>query len=435
LFPDFLNTLPAEWKVLPVSEACAFTAKPRSLDFSKYQELAFVPMDLIPTGRLHFSNFILKSPSEVTSGTYFEEGDLLVSKITPCFENGKQGIAHAIPNGFGIATTEVIPLKARDGLTHLPFIAYYLLHHEVRHLIAAAMEGATGRQRLPKDLLAQWPVPIPPIDEQRAIARLLETIQTAAQVEAAICDKLAALKSATMAKLFREGLRGEPLKQTEIGEIPESWEVTSLGQLSRENGGSIQTGPFGSQLHARDYRSEGVPVINPTHLEGNRISHTDVPRVSPEEADRLERHRVEVGDILFGRRGELGRHGLVSHAEAGWLCGTGCFLVRVRSPRVDNAFLSYFFSTEEVVKWLVSHAAGTIMPNLNNAVLGALPVALPEIREQRQIVQILDVVAKNQAIHNRKLALLETLFNTLLSQLMTGAIRVKDLDLAEVSHA
>jgi len=308
------------------------------------------------------------------------------------------------------------------------FVAYALRAYDV----GASDDVIPSLQR---HELENCEIPSPDPIEQRAIARILRNIETATKVETAICEKLSALKSATMAKLFREGLHGEPLKQTEIGEIPESWELISLGHLCREDGGCIQTGPFGSQLHARDYRTEGVPVINPTHLEGNRINHENLPRVDPADAQRLDRHRVEAGDILFGRRGEIGRHGLVSEAEIGWLCGTGCFLVRVRSPRVDNAFLSYFFSTEGVVKWLVSHAAGTIMPNLNNVVLNALPVILPAVDEQRKLVEILDVIEQDFTIHNRKLALVESLFQIMLHQLMTGAIRVKDIDLAEVSHA
>jgi type I restriction enzyme, S subunit len=181
----------------------------------------------------------------------------------------------------------------------------------------------------------------------------------------------------------------EPSKRTEIGEIPEDWDVSTLGLICEEGGGCIQTGPFGSQLHANEYEAAGVPVINPTHLEGDRINHSDVPRVSPETSRRLQRHHVEPGDILFGRRGEIGRHGLVSDDEAGWLCGTGCFVVRVRHPKVDNAFLSYLFSTGNVIEWLTAHAAGTIMPNLNNTVMSDLPVVLPTIGEQRRLVAIL----------------------------------------------
>lgn len=425
MFPDFLNTLPAEWKVLPVSEACAFTAKPRSLDFGKYQELAFVPMDLIPTGRLHFSNFILKSPSEVTSGTYFEEGDLLVSKITPCFENGKQGIAHAIPNGFGIATTEVIPLKPRDGLTHLPFIAYYLLHHEVRHLIAAAMEGATGRQRLPKDLLAQWPVPIPPIDEQRAIARLLETIQTAAQVEAAICDKLAALKSATMAKLFREGLRGEPLKQTEIGEIPESWDVVRLGDVAR-----VTTGTTPS-TDEPEYYTGDIPFVKTAEIDGQIITDSAV-HVSQKAVRDYRLRLYPPGTVfvaMYGQGKTRGRSAILGVAATTTqnTAAIECF---------DQLVPTYLWN------WLDSRyddlrGMGNLghLSHLNLGYVKDLLIPLPSVSEQEEIGSAIDLIRRRLQVAKDRGRILDRLFRAMLASLMTGAIRVKDLDLAEVSHA
>src|SRR3972149_82519 len=123
----------------------------------------------------------------------------------------------------------------------------------------------------------------------------------------------------------------------------------------------------------------------PHPLWGNRINHEGVPRVSPETAARLERHRLEAGDILFARRGEIGRHGMVTKDEEGWLCGTGCFLARVRQKHIDNRFFSYLCSTPGVIAWLNSHAAGAIMPNLNNAVLGSMPVFYPKMDIQSAI--------------------------------------------------
>ena len=111
------------------------------------------------------------------------------------------------------------------------FVAYALRAHDV----GASDDVIPSLQR---HELENCEIPFPDPIEQRAIARILRSIETATKVEGAICDKLAALKSATMAKLFREGLRGEPLKQTEIGEIPESWEVVRLGDIAKVGNGS-----------------------------------------------------------------------------------------------------------------------------------------------------------------------------------------------------
>jgi len=222
-------------------------------------------------------------------------------------------------------------------------------------------------------------------------------------------------------------------RQTEIGEFPEDWEFSTLARICGLDG-CIQTGPFGSQLHANEYAADGVPVINPTHLEGNRINHAHVPRVSEETSHRLDRHRVKKGDILFGRRGELGRHGLVTDSEAGWLCGTGCFLVRIRNPKVDNAFLSYLFSTNSVLNWLQARAAGSIMPNLNNTVLSNLPVAFPTIVEQREVVAILDKIRRAVDVETAICERLEALKSATMTKLFREGLRGEPLKRTEIGE-
>lgn len=260
--------------------------------------------------------------------------------------------------------------------------------------------------------------------EQHRIARVLSTVQEAIAQQERLIRTTTELKQALMQKLFTEGLRGEALKETEIGRVPESWEVVKLEEFCQRPDGLIQTGPFGSQLHSHEYTSEGIPVVNPTHLSGNRINHEDVPRVPKEVADRLGRHYVQLGDILFARRGEIGRHGLVGKAEVGWLCGTGCFLVRANDPRLNNEYLSYFCSIKPVVDWLNSHAAGAIMPNLSTSVIANLPVGLPPLDEQRQIIEAFNALEQKLDQAEQKRTKLQDLFRTLLHELMTGKVRV-----------
>ena len=156
-----------------------------------------------------------------------------------------------------------------------------------------------------------------------------------------------------------------------------------------------------------------MPVVNPTHLNAGRIDHENVPRISDENAHRLERHRLSIGDIVLARRGQIGRMARVTESEEGWLCGTGSFLVRARQPFVDNRFLHYQLSTDPLASWLTAHAAGAIMPNLNNVVIRQIPVFLPPVSEQREIAAILDAIDGKIDLHRRKRAVLEELFKSL----------------------
>ncbi len=312
------------------------------------------------------------------------------------------------------------------------FMLYWLWYAFKVASVYFGRGNVTTIPNLSQSKLCELPLPVPPHSEQRKIAVVLGLVQRAIEEKERLLALTTELKKTLLHKLFTEGLRGEPRKQTEIGPVPESWTSKTLGELACKPHGFLQTGPFGSQLHKRDYLTDGVGVANPTHLWGNRINHEEVPRVNQKTASRLGRHLLEVGDILFARRGEIGRHGIVTKNEDGWLCGTGCFLVRIRHEDIDNRFLSYFFSTPGVIAWLNSHAAGAIMPNLNNTVLRSMPVLFPVKEVQTAIANCLDAAEQKLAIHQRKHFVLVAIFRTLLHQLMTAQIRVHDLDLSEL---
>ncbi|MBU6162918.1 MAG: restriction endonuclease subunit S [Myxococcales bacterium] len=151
-------------------------------------------------------------------------------------------------------------------------------------------------------------------------------------------------------------------------------DLTPLSDLAATDG--IQIGPFGSQLHAHEYTVDGTPVVMPRDLVGGRVSMEKVKRVSAEVANRLSRHRLQAGDIVFPRRGDLSKRALITSTEEGWLCGTGCIRFRPAAT-VDGAQVFQSISGSAVTDWLVEHAVGTTMLNLNSQIVSALPVATP----------------------------------------------------------
>ena len=288
-----------------------------------------------------------------------------------------------------------------------------------------AIAGTTGVQhpRTSWSHVRQHRVPAFASDSQRRIAELLWLVHEAISKSEAMGSESQALKRAAVRTLFTGGLQGESQKETEIGPVPENWKQTTLGQLCTGLGGAIQTGPFGSQLHKEDYQAIGVPVVNPTHLNAGRIDHENVPKISDENANRLKRHRLRHGDIVIARRGQIGRMARITKSEEGWLCGTGSFLVRASRSLIDDQFLYYQLSTEPLTRWLTVNASGAIMPNLNNVVLGRVPVFLPPIDEQNTIVSILRSIDSHIDLQSRKQSALEDLFKALLHQLMTGKLQ------------
>ncbi|OIQ61281.1 EcoKI restriction-modification system protein HsdS [Moorella thermoacetica] len=176
-----IGMVPEHWEVVRLREVADFTKKPRGLNYSG--NIPFIPMELIPIGRVNIQKYIIKPSSEISSGVYCEQGDLLLAKITPSFENYKQGIISQIPKPFAFATTEVYPIKARKDFLEILYLFYYLLIPQVRQDIAGKMEGTTGRQRISKSVIQNYLIPIPPLSEQRQIARFLITVDKKIEAE------------------------------------------------------------------------------------------------------------------------------------------------------------------------------------------------------------------------------------------------------------
>lgn len=185
------------------------------------------------------------------------------------------------------------------------------------------------------------------------------------------------------------------------------WTTTTLGELAGGDGSTIQTGPFGSQLHARDYKPVGTPVVMPQQLGDNTITLEGIARISDEDRDRLSRHILEEGDIVFSRRGDVTRRAYIGAKQAGWFCGTGCLLIRVKSPECDNRFLSLFFSLPQFKDYIKQKAVGSTMPNLNQGILQRIPIVLPSLTAQSRIVDVLSAYDDLIENNRRRMELLE----------------------------
>lgn len=194
-----------------------------------------------------------------------------------------------------------------------------------------------------------------------------------------------------------------------LGATPNGWCYLPLGTVCQRGGGDIQTGPFGSQLHAADYVPVGIPSIMPQNIGDNRIVETGIARIAPADAQRLSRYRVQIGDIVYSRRGDVERRALIREREDGWLCGTGCLRVRVGHGVTDPAYAAFYLGHPAVREWIVRHAHGATMANLNTSILSACPFVLPPLAAQRAIACILSTLDDKIDLNRRMNETLETM--------------------------
>lgn len=177
-----------------------------------------------------------------------------------------------------------------------------------------------------------------------------------------------------------------------------SWPEATLGQAVRE----VRTGPFGSMLHEDDYVRGGIPIVNPINILATGIFPDPDKTVLRDKARELEGFLLEADDVVVARRGEMGRCARVTSDQAGWLCGTGCFVVRP-GPKMDGRFLAYLLGSGSAKSALESLASGVTMLNLGNRALQGLIVPMPPIDEQRRIAEVLRAV--DEAIEAKQAAL------------------------------
>lgn len=127
------------------------------------------------------------------------------------------------------------------------------------------------------------------------------------------------------------------------------WQTTTLGRICESQGGAVQTGPFGSQLHTSDYREYGIPVVMPTNICDGGIDDNGIARIDQSDVE-LSQHKLRLGDIVFSRRGDVTKNALVRPREIGWLCGTGCLKVRLGDESIANVkFISHCLRQPDII--------------------------------------------------------------------------------------
>jgi type I restriction enzyme S subunit len=294
------------------------------------------------------------------------------------------------------------------------YLAYFLAQINYRNYQDTAVKGMT----LNSSKLAKLEIACPPLEEQRKIGAVLCLVQRAIEQQDRLIQLTTELKKALMHKLFTEGVYGESLKETEIGPVPESWQVVSLGRAAR-----LSTGTTPSTSRP-DYYDGNIPFIKTADIVNNEISKSS-NHISPSAMEDYNLVLYPPGTLLMAMYGQGKTRGQVG-------------LLRIPATTTQNAaviqpdgdlepeFLWFFlrYRYEEL------RAAGALghISHLNLGYLRSFPILKPPIKDQIQIVRVLDAVESliRKAIEKR--GLLESLFRTLLHQLMTAQIRVDDLD-------
>ena len=294
---------------------------------------------------------------------------------------------------------------------------FYLVK-TLRSTYRTVTKGAT-QDNLSIDKLLSFPVRVPPLPTQRRIASILSAYDDLIENNTRRTEILEEMARS----LFREVAH----------EAGDSCRTMSLGEIADADNGTIRTGPFGSQLHQSDYSETGIPVVMPKDIVDGKLDDASIARVPASVVERLSQHVLDCGDIVYGRRGDIGRRAYIAKENAGWLCGTGCLRISLKGAVLDTRYLYEFLGQPHIVELIAGRAVGATMPNLNTSILRSVPVQVPSRVLQQRYANTVSPITEMRNILVQKNKVLCQTRDLLLPKLISGKIDVDSLDLPEPS--
>lgn len=319
---------------------------------------------------------------------------------------------------------EALPEKADN---------HYLMYL-LRYMDLSGFISGTTRGKLNQGVLKKIPVFLPSLFEQRAIAHVIRTVQEAKEATERVISSARELKRSLMHHLFTYGpvpvdeAEQVPLKETEVGPVPEHWETHKCKSLCEKISVGVVVKP------SSYYVSSGVPAFRSFNIREDRLVANDLVYFSEDANEtKLSKSRLKSGDVLIVRTGAPG----VSCVVPPEFENANCIDLVFARPQLSvilSGYLSRFFNSSAGKRQALASKTGLAQQHLNVSAVKRTFVPLPPLEEQHHLVSVLSAVDRKISVEKNRVRSLEILFQTLLHHLMTGKVRVDDLDHFEVEE-
>jgi len=363
----------------------------------------------------------------------FKVGDTLFAKITPCPQNGKIAFVATLPGGVGLGSTEFIVLSPRPGT--IPRFVYHLAcSHAVRGRAAARMEGSTGRQRVPEEVFTKrLVVPLPGVDEQAAIARILDAVDTALERTRAAVERARELRKSLLAELLSRGIGADgqvrrahasvgDFMQTPLGKLPAVWRLSAVApEFDLQNGFTLN-----ADRRARFRRRRYLRVAN---VQREALDLSDVQELEAGDAEFAPRV-LQVDDLLVveghADRMRIGRCARVTAEASGMTFQNHLFRLRTNGAMVPAFACLWLNSAYAQRYWNARCATSSGLNTINQRMLKRLVIPVPSKAEQHTIAELAQRQRQHVAALVAKQVRIEALKKSLMHDLLTGRVRVGD---------
>jgi len=384
------------------------------------REIANIPMALIPEDG-KYAAFIMKSIDDIKSGDICKEGDILLAGITPSFENGKQGIVPQLPSKYAITSTEAFPIICdSDVETH--FIFHLLKYEFTRRIIASRMEGSTGRQRVPSDVLMNFHIPVPPLVEQRGIVEVLGTVDECIRLTDVVIERAEELKRGLMQRLLARGIGHTEYKETDVGLIPSNWEDTIINKYCYVT----KLAGFEYTKHIK-YKEKGeIIALRGTNLSDHGLDLSEVRYIDKETSDFLTRSKLYKNDVIMTFIGvNIGDVVIIPESDK-YHCAPNIAKITVKDEAILNPlFLLWYLKSYNAQKHIKRLTKSTAKQSINMSEIRTVKLLLPPKKEQDMIVDILNKSQSQINSEFKKHLILKNLKAGLMNLLLSGRVRVE----------
>lgn len=283
----------------------------------------------------------------------------------------------AVADFDGICANTTFVLESKNPDVLLPELLPFIMQTDPFNEFSIKNSKGSVNPYINFSDLERFEFSVPPLDEQW---RILEIMSAAEELSEKLRQADIALH------LLRASLAVERFSEVDSCKLVSCAELISRGSLS------LQTGPFGTVLKASSYRDKGIPIVNPVNMKDGRLEVDDGPFVGLEDWQRLEKYWMRPGDMLIGRKGDMSNLIYVLHEYDKYLIGSDTIRFRVNPAEIIPRYFFHFLRSEVTQNWIQGQAYGTVMPGINEKILGRLKVHVPSSAEQEAIANEFDAI-------------------------------------------
>ena len=315
-------------------------------------------------------------------------------------------------------------LRSENGRARPQFAVYWFWYSFNVAKLYFGRGNVTTIPNLSRSKLAELPMALPPLPEQKKFAHILSTVQRAIEAQERIIQTTTELKKALMHKLFTEGLRNEPQKQTEIGPVPESWEVVPLGKYARVLNGYA--------FKSADYVPDGVRLIRISNVSIGFLIDKDDKYLPTSYLQERSAYALKEGDLILSLTRPIIKEGMkycfIEKQHLPALLNQRVGIFEITDKRLRKDFLFQIIFSPYFINPLKYMAEGSNQPNVSPTRLEAFQIPIPtDMEEQEEIAKLLTGLNRKMELAKQKGAQLKDLFRTLLHELMTANTRVHEI--------